>query len=56
MWCLNKIINPKDIKSCYHKDCELHRLCEKCLILHKETHLAKDYPVSQLINNMINLP
>ena len=54
-WCL-KILYENETKCCSRNGCDLRNLCENCWILHKENHMAKEFPVAQLINNMINLP
>jgi hypothetical protein len=55
-FCLKKISNPKELHQCNHKNCQLINLCKDCHSVHIEAHYARDYPVSQLINNMLNLP
>ena len=53
LWCLESL-NKDDFRCCVRKGCDLQRLCSKCYLIHKEIHLAKEFPVSNLINNMIS--
>lgn len=55
-FCLKKMSNLEELHNCYHKNCLLTNLCIDCKSVHIEAHYARDYPVSQLINNMLNLP
>jgi len=55
-FCLKKISNINDLLTCKHRNCLLYNLCEDCMSVHIEAHYARYYPVSQLINNMLNNP
>lgn len=55
-FCLKQMKDIKKLNICKVRNCLLYNLCCDCYSVHLEAHYAREYPVSQLINNMINLP